>query len=230
MALEYARQLQKIQPELYMGHELAGDAWMQKNAYAEAGVAYTQAWDRKPSAELVTKLSEATFLTGNTGKAVSILLTWLVDHPEDARVQQFLGTMYLNAEQNDKAIGQYEKVLKSEPDNVAALNNLAWLYLLDSEPRALVLAERAYRVTPDDPGIQDTYGWALVQQGKVDKGRRLISQAVEQQPENAEIMYHYAVVLLKSGKQTEGRRILTSLLREGQSFEGREEAKALLGE
>ena len=95
-ALEYSRQIQKIQPELFMGHELAGDAWMQMNAYAEAGVAYTQAWDRKPSATLVTKLSEATLLTGKTEEAVSILRTWLDDRPEVVRVQEFQGTARLD--------------------------------------------------------------------------------------------------------------------------------------
>jgi putative PEP-CTERM system TPR-repeat lipoprotein len=230
MALEYASRIQKVQPELFVGYELAGDAWMQMNSYAEARAAYAQAWDRKPSAELVIKLSEAASRTGQHEEAISILRAWLAEHTEDARVQQFLGATYLNMEQNDMATRHYEKVLETEPDNVVALNNLAWLYSLDREPRALVLAERAYHVSPDDPGIQDTYGWALIQQGEVDKGRRLLHRAVRQLPDNTEIMYHYAVALLKSGKQQEGRRILTSLLKDGQSFEGRAEAKALLAE
>jgi len=213
-----------------MGYELAGDAWIQMNGYAEAGAAYAQARDRKPSAELVIKLSEAASRMGQHEEAVSILRAWLTEHPEDARVQHFLGATYLSMEQNDEAIRQYEKVLETEPDNVVVLNNLAWLYSLNGDPRALVLAERAYHAIPDDVGIQDTYGWALVQQGEVDKGLRLLSQAVEQLPDKAEIMYHYAVALLKSGRQQEGRRVLVSLLKEGQSFEGRDEATALLGE
>ena len=140
----------------------------------------------------------------------------------------FLAPSIRTLEKVSEAIQTFEKVLALEPENVVALNNLAWLYALDNNPRALGLAERAYRANPEDAGIQDTYGWILVQQGQVGKGRPLLRKALEKLPKVAEVRYHYAVALLKSGEEKEARQMLAALLEEGQSFEGRDEAERLL--
>jgi putative PEP-CTERM system TPR-repeat lipoprotein len=227
-ALEYANRIQKAQPDLYAGYELGGDAWMARKNDAEAKAAYAQAWKRKPSAALAIKLSAAAKRSGEPEEATKHLLNWLNDYPDDARALQVLGTTYQDIGQNSKAIQAYEKVLALEPENVVALNNLAWLYSLDNNSRALGLAEGAYRVNSDNAGIQDTYGWILVQEGQVDKGRRLLKQAVKKLPEVPEVRYHYAVALLKSGEEKEARQMLGKLLEEGRSFEGRDEAERLL--
>ena len=229
-ALKYARQIQDTEPDFYMGYELAGNAWVAGKNYTEASIAFARAWDLEPSAKLTLKLSEASKISGKPEEATMTLLAWLNDHPDDARVRQFLGITYQDMGQNDKAIEAYEKVLSVQPDNVVALNNLAWLYSLSSDPKALGLAERAYQAYPDNAGIQDTYGWILVQQGQADKGRRLLKQAMEKLSEVPEVRYHYAVALLKSGEKTEAYKLLNQLLQSESSFEGREDIQALLDE
>ena len=129
-ALEYANQIQKVQPDLYMGYELGGDAWMARENDVEARAAYAQAWERQPSATLAIKLSAAARRSGKPEEATQPLLAWLNDHPDDVRAQQFLATTYQDLGQDSEAIQAYEKVLALEPDNVVALNNLAWLYSL----------------------------------------------------------------------------------------------------
>lgn len=227
-ALNYAAKVQKIQPDLYMGYELAGDALMNKKDYAAAKTRYEQAWQRKSSAGLVIKLSGASARAGRFVEAAKPLIAWLDDHPDDVRVLQLLGAAHLNLKQNSKAIEAFEKVLKIQPDNVVVLNNLAWLYSLHNDPKALELVERAYKVKPEDSGIQDTYGWVLVQQGQVEKGRRILEQAVNALPGVAEVQYHYAVALLKTGEEAKAKKILGELLRNGEFFEGRDEAEQLL--
>jgi tetratricopeptide (TPR) repeat protein len=229
-ALGYAEQIQKAKPDLYMGYELAGDARMARKEHAEAKIAYTQAWDLDPSATLAIKLSETLKRSGKQEEATAALLVWLNDHPDDARPLQFLGTTYQDMGQNDKAIQTYERLLAVQPENVVALNNLAWLYSLSNDPKALELAERAYQATPDNAGIQDTYGWILVQQGQVDKGRGLLKQAMQKLSEVPEVQYHYAVALLKSGEKTEARKLLNQLLQSEGSFDGREDIPVLLEE
>jgi putative PEP-CTERM system TPR-repeat lipoprotein len=226
-ALEYANRVQKVQPDLYVGYELSGDAWMARKNDTKARAAYTQAWERKPSTALAIKLSAAAKRSGKPEEATKPLLGWLKDHPDDAMVRQVLGTTYQGLGQASKAAEAYEKVLALEPENVVALNNLAWLYSLDKDPRALGLAERAYRAKPDNAGIQDTYGWLLVQQGQLDKGRHQLKQAMKKLSGVPEVRYHYAVALLKSGEEKEARLMLGKLLEESRSFEGRDEAERL---
>ena len=201
---------------------------MASKNHAEAKAAYAQAWERGQSATLAIKFSKTLMLSGNPDEAATVMLAWLSDHPDDARVLQSLGMTYQDMGQNDKAIDAYEKVLLVQPDNVVSLNNLAGLYSLAGNPKALEMAERAYQQAPDSASIQDTYGWLLVQNGQVDKGRGLLKQAMEKLSEVPEVRYHYAVALLKSGEKTEAYKLLNQLLQSEASFEGRGEVQGLL--
>lgn len=227
-SLEYAKNLQETQPQLYIGYMQEGDVWMVKKDYKRAHSAYNNAWKQQQTAELAIRLFSASINIVTFDAAIQPLLTWIADHPNDSSTRFFLATTYQSSEKNDNAIQEYEKVLEETPDNSAALNNLAWLYSLKSNPKALGLAERAYRTKPENPGILDTYGWILVQQGQVEKGQRLIKQAMELLPDNLEIRYHYATALLKSGNENEGRQILEKLLKQNNSFNGQDEARQLL--
>ena len=59
-----------------------------------------------------------------------------------------------------KAIESWKEVLKLEPTNFAALNNLAYVYTddMDSPAEALEYAQRAARCDPQ-PNVLDTLGW-----------------------------------------------------------------------
>ena len=227
-AYKYAMEIQKVQPDLYMGYELAGNALMAKKDHVGAKFNYEKALKYNQTTDLVIKLSEASARSGKFEEGTKPLLAWLSDHPKDSRVLQFLGMAYQNMKRNDKAIETYEKVLTIQPDNVVVLNNLAWLYSLAKNPKALELAERAYQASPDDIGVQDTYGWLLVQQGQAEKGLQLLEQVIIILPGVPEVQYHYAVALMKSGEKEKARKILIELLEGGKSFEGRDDAQALL--
>ncbi len=65
------------------------------------------------------------------------------------------------------AIASYRTALETEPNNVIALNNLA--YLLANEPKesdeALKIAQHAKELAPENPVVCDTIGWAYYQKG-----------------------------------------------------------------
>ena len=165
---------------------------------------------------------------GRHEAAVQPLLTWLVDHPGDARVRRFLGATYLESGQADNAIEEYLKVLAANAGDVTALNNLAWLYFKSGDSRARSMAERAYYISPGNPAVLDTYGWVLLQQGETEKGTQLLGQASQQLPDEAEVSYHYAVALYRSGDREGARQILETLVGEERTFDGSEQARQLL--
>lgn len=229
-SLEYSKRLQKAQPDSYLGYILEGNIWNAKQNYNNAHSAYSHAWNHQQTADLATKLFITSRYSMDFKEAIKPLITWMSTHPNDKTTRFFLATAYQNAEEYDSAITEYEKILKDAPDNTAVLNNLAWLYSLNDSHKALDYAEKAYRLTQTDPGILDTYGWILVQQGQTVKGRRLLEQAMDQLPDNLEIRYHYAVALIRSNNKSEGQQILEKLLKENKPFNGRNDAQQLIAE
>lgn len=227
---EYAKKIQAINPDIYIGYELFGDTWLARQEYAKAKSEYEKAWAKKMSSGLAVKLSTVAVRLNKPDEGIELLNTWLNDHAEDVRALQVLGTLLQTTGRKDEAVKTYEKTLELQPDNLVALNNLAGLYSNAKDAKALVLAEKAYQVQPNNPGVKDTYGWVLVQAGELSKGQSLIKQALEALPGLAEVRYHYAAALIRSGEKTEGIEMLKSLLSEESKFEGREEAERLLSE
>jgi len=227
-AMRHSQRIQQEYPELYLGYELLGDVRVAKKDDVEAGKQYEQAWERMRRSELAIKRAEVALRSGADEAAVEPLLFWLGEHPGDDRVRRFLGATYHDSGRDEQAIAEYLRVLAMNPADVAALNNLAWIYFHDGNPAARNMAERAYRIAPDNAGVLDTYGWILVHEDDVEKGTQLLRQASKQLHDVAEVRYHYAVALHLSGDQQQAREILEALLADGKPFDGREQARQLL--
>lgn len=227
-ALLHSQRIREVYPELFLGYELAGDSYMAIGRFDEADREYLQAWERMQSAGLLIKRSENANRAGKTDIAIGLLQDWLQLHTDDAEVAQFLGNSLQNAGRVREAAAVYEKVIAIEPENAVALNNLAGLYMAEGRPGALELAKRAWLVDEGNPGIQDTYGWALVQAGRVGRGLELLRQASTGLPNIPEVSYHHAVALYRAGDKQEARRLLEELLRKYERFDGREDAEQLV--
>ena len=159
-----------------------------------------------------------------------MLHEWLVKNPEDASVRSILAASLHETADIDAAMAEYETVLKTQPNNVLALNNLAWLYFERNDARALEVAQRAYERVPERPEIADNYGWILVQLGQVERGLAILDKAAANQPENGEILYHHAATLAKAGEIRTAKQQLQTLLTSGKEFGARSEAESLLKE
>jgi Flp pilus assembly protein TadD len=121
-----------------------------------------------------------------------------------------------------------EGILKQNPNNAVALNNLAWAYQQEKDPRALATAEQAFKGAGDNPGVMDTLGWMLAEQGNTTRALPLLQKASGMAPNSPEIRYHLAVTLNKSGDKQGARKELTQLLAQDKQFAQIEEARALL--
>jgi tetratricopeptide (TPR) repeat protein len=222
-AMDYVKRAKKTQPDQYMIYELGGDISMQAKNYREASEYYNQIMTIRPTSEIVVKQSNALMRLSETEQAIDVLQSWLSDHSDDTGVRLFLGNAYLAIGANAKALESFESVIKEQSDNVAALNNLAWLYSLKNESKALEYAEKAYKIRPNDSAVQDTYGWVLVQQGQVENGRRILESAMNELSAVPEVRYHYAVALMKTGEEKKAREIFAELLESDKPFDGREQ-------
>jgi cellulose synthase operon protein C len=143
-------------------------------------------------------------------------------------VRAVLAQAYQAAGQHDRAIEQYELMLASDSAKVIALNNLAWSYQQIGDERAEATAEQAYRAAPDAAAVADTYGWILVQRGKVAQGLAVLEGAIKRGEANPDIEYHYAAALAQSGARNQARDRLTRLLERHEAFAEQPKARGLL--
>ena len=113
-----------------------------------------------------------------------LLLQELQIDPENADAYTLIGDYYYGKGMFEKAILAYENVLRIAPENLHALNNLAWLLLtcqdasLQDPERALSLARRA--LTVDRPAhVLDTYAEACFRNGLVQEALKAAIEALE---------------------------------------------------
>ncbi|CAH1387129.1 XrtA/PEP-CTERM system TPR-repeat protein PrsT [Candidatus Nitrotoga sp. M5] len=227
-AITIARQIQKQSAKSPLGYMLEGDVLMAQKKSDLAVKAYEQAYAISKNGPLVIKLHSSLTLAGKNNEANSRLTQWLKEHPADTATRNYFAGTYLAKKKSKEAIEQYEIILQQEPKNVPALNNLAWLYQQEKDPRALKFAEKANQLAPDNPAILDTLGWMLVEQGNTSRGLPLLQKASSLAPNSAEIQYHLALGLAKSGDTTKARKELENLLGSKKNFSKIEEARALL--
>lgn len=227
-ALTIARQIQKKNFKSTVGFELEGDVLMAQKKPDLAVRAYEQAFTISKNGELMVKLHTSLSQAGK-GKAADIRLAqWLKEHPVDVTARMYQAEIYLASKQNKAAIEQYQAVLQQNAKNISALNNLAWLYQQEKDPRALEYAEKANQLAPDNPAILDTLGWMLVEQGNTTRGLPLLQKAASTVPEAVAIRYHLVLGLVKFGDKAKARKELEQILATGKTFPQIEEAKALL--
>jgi tetratricopeptide (TPR) repeat protein len=126
-----------------------------------------------------------------------------------------------------EAIAEYQKVLRLSQNHVPALNNLAYLYTDDNKDMALQLATRAYTLAPNDGFVQDTLGFVLVKNGKVQEGLTALKKALELLPDNPSVHYHIALAYKEYNDKHKAIEHLQKAIRFGE-FPEASNAKQLL--
>jgi putative PEP-CTERM system TPR-repeat lipoprotein len=227
-ALKLARKVQSTQAKSPLGFVMEGDVFVAQRKYAEAQKAYERGFEINKTTLIAVKIHQAREGAGHAIEANAELLQWMNAHPDDLAGWQYLAGAYVRSGQRKAAIDQYERLVKINPKNSLALNNLAGLYQMEKDPRALSRAEQAYALAPDSPVAADTLGWIHIEQGNPAKGLELVRKALDRDPNNPEVRYHAAVGLAKSGNKAGARRELEKLLAEGKPFEQRQAAMDLL--
>jgi tetratricopeptide (TPR) repeat protein len=211
-AAGYVERLRRIAPDVPGTLALEGDLAMAQKRHKDALAFYRKASAQGGNTQLVLAQYRAASLAGEA-KPEAVLEEWVAKNPGDVAVVTVLAEGARGRGNIDGAIKLYSDALAKAPDNVVLLNNLANLYDIQGNAKALEFAERAYKAAPNAPAIIDTYGWILFRQGQVDKAIPLLQEALKGMPDNAEVQYHLAAALAKKGNSAEALSLINKAVK-----------------
>jgi tetratricopeptide (TPR) repeat protein len=207
---------------------LLANAYDAAGKYADAAAVLEKVMQAQPSAVSAIALFRLR-TRGKLGNETAPLKDWLARNPNDLAVRAAYAEALRVGGDRAQAMSEYEKLVAAAPQNAVALNNLAWLYHLQGDARALPTAQKANQVAPGVPSVRDTYGWLLVESGATADGLKVLKSAYDEGGVwLPDVIYHYAATLSRTGDAPRARALLSRLLDEHPAFEARADAQKLL--
>ena len=176
--------------------------------YPVAENEYRELLTRNPnSVELHVGLGDAYQLKGDSPRAIAVFQDCVKLAPKDPVPLMYLGAALGKAGRMNEAIASYRRALALQPDNTAALNNLAYLMAETggSLDEALQLAQRAVNKAPQDPNLKDTLGWIYIKRNMTDSGLQIFQNLVRQYPKVPMYRYHLGVALFTKGDKSKAK-------------------------
>ena len=150
--------------------------------------------------------------------------------PQDLRGPIQLALLLESSGRRAEAKPLYQEILKREPDNAIALNNLAYMLAESGADldQALTLAQRARQQMPKNPEVADTLGWIYIKKNLSDNAIQIFEELVRQNPGNAVFRYHLGMALFQKGDRPAAKRQLEAALRSKPSKQHEAEIKELI--
>lgn len=228
-ALAVAREIQKRRPKQDVGYLIEGGIEASQRRWEQALAVYRKGLQAVPdSTELATRTHVALTASKQEAEAERHIAAWLKAHPKDAGFQFYLGDLALARRDLPAAEARYREVLKLQPNNGLALNNVAWLMAMAKKPGAVAMAEKAAELLPDRPVIMDTLALALAAEGQPAKGVEVMRKALAIDDKNPLLRLNLAKLLIQSGDKAGARTELDTLAALGDKFPRQKEVGELL--
>lgn len=209
---------------------LEGDLETNQRNWDAARAAYKRALERGGQMpEVAGKLHASLVAGGKEADAQSFERQWLGDHPEDWSFRMYLGNLALVRGAFGPARAQYEQVIKGQPGNAVARNNLAWVLLREGDvAQAEVQLKEALALRPGEVEILDTQAQLLSRQGKHDQALQVQRRVVGVEPGNPARRVALARLLIAAKQTEEARGELQGVLKLGDQYPGQAEVRQLL--
>lgn len=115
----------------------------------------------------------------------------------------FLGDLYHEQGDEEKAFDAYERTLRNDPDNVLVLNNYAYYLAVKGQDldKALEMSTKAIAAEPDNPTYLDTHAWVLYMKGDYREAEKHMKKALKLLKEPDETYTkHYEAIMDKLKK------------------------------
>ena len=122
---------------------------------------------------------------GRAGKTAEEILRMVInDNSDSTEAMRSLAILLQISGRTTESAQLYERILEFEPDNVVAINNLAWIICeVQGKPQeALDLAQRGLKIAPNYCDLIDTRGVIYYRLGQLDKAVHDFNECIRLYP------------------------------------------------
>ena len=190
--------------------------YVRAERYDEAIGTFSDLLKKDPgSADLLYRLAEAYRRKGDINLAADSFRKASQAAPTNTLPLKQLGAILETIGPVDQAKAVYEQILKLDPNDSFALNNLAYRKAEEGQDldAALTMAQRAHQIAPNANAMADTLGLIYIKKNQSTDAERIFKDLVVKEPTNAEFHYHYGMALMQKGDKTSARRELEMALK-----------------
>ena len=226
-ALAISRAVQKQRPKEQVGYMLEGEIHAAGKAWDKAADAFRAGLKQVASPELAVRLHDVLLSAAKKPEADRWAAEWSRTQPKDAAFPFYLGNRALTLNELPESLRQFELVVAIQPDNAAALNNLAWLKGQLGRDGALADAERANALAPNQPAFMDTWAMLLSSANQHERALEMQKKVVQLQPQVLEFKLNLAKIQIKAGNKDAARALLDELSAAGDRFSAQAEVDRL---
>ncbi|MFN5511750.1 MAG: tetratricopeptide repeat protein, partial [Burkholderiales bacterium] len=226
-AFRLARKLTQDQPRRATGLILEGDLHAADGQWKEAAAAYRRSLSAERTALGAIREHQALLKLDDSAQADAALKSSLVASPNDLSLRAYAGQKALEARQWKPAAEHFEAVVRRNPGNPDARNNLAWALHMMKDPGAEEHARIAFQLAPLSGPIADTLGAVLLAKGQTQPALDILRQAVTLSPKDADIRLNLIQALAQAGRSNDVRSQAEQWLKEFPASPRAEEVKAL---
>ena len=166
--------------------------------------------------------------SNKAAEADKLSANWQKDNPKDVAFLLYLADGAIASKDFAAAEKQYQAVIKIQPNNALAYNNLAWVTGKLNKDGAVAYAEKANTLAPNQPALMDTLAVLLSEKGDYARASELQTKVVSLQPQNALFKLNLAKIHIKGGKKDLAKKELDELAKLGGKFGGQAEVAALM--
>lgn len=132
--------------------------------------------------------------------------------PDEPALLYGRGFAYSEEGKIDQAVDDFRHLLALKPNDTDASNALGYILTNANRdlPEAQRLIEAARAARPDDPAIEDSWGWLQYRLGHLDQAEQILRGAWAAD-KDADIGAHLGEVLWKLGRQEDAQRVFNEV-------------------
>jgi tetratricopeptide (TPR) repeat protein len=187
--------------------------------------------DQTPdSIDPMLRLADVYRLKGDTRNAIATLQKAALLKPKDTRPNVMLSFLLETDNRKQEAKQQAKRALAVQPDDIASMNNLAYLLAEtgDNLDEALKLARKAVSKAPGEPYLADTLGYVYLKKDQNDDALQIFSGLAKKYPNDPTIAYHMGMTWFQKGEMARAKAELRRALESRPSKEIEDSIRDLL--